>query len=125
MKKTVVHFEIGCSDIEKTSEFYRAVFDWKLNKHGNSAIIDTGKEDALSGHINKLGPDDPQNYVTVYIETDSLHSDLKVIESNGGEVFVKPIKLPDGREFAWFKDVAGNLIGLITPIGSLTKKMMR
>ena len=115
MKRTVVHFEIGCSDIEKTSAFYKEVFDWNSTRHGNSAIIDTGKEDALSGHLNQLGPNDPKNYVTIYIETDSLHSDLETIESNGGEVFVNPIKLPDGREFAWFKDVAGNLIGLITP----------
>ena len=115
MKKTVVHFEIGCSDIEKTSEFYKVVFDWKLKKQGNSATIDTGKEDALSGHINKLRPDEPQNYVTLYIETDALNSDLKAIELNGGKILVNPIKLPDGREFAWFKDVAGNTIGLITP----------
>ena len=115
MKKTVVHFEIGCSDIEKTSTFYKTVFDWNLTQRGNAAIIDTGKEDSLSGHINQLGPEDPDNYVTVYIETDSLRSDLEAIELNGGEIFVKPIRLPDGREFAWFKDVAGNLIGLITP----------
>ena len=115
MKKTVVHFEIGCSDLDKTSEFYKAVFDWNLSQHGNSVTIDTGKEDALPGHINKLGPNDPQNYVTVYIETDSLHSDLDVIESKGGKIRVPPIKLPNGREFAWFEDVAGNIMGLITP----------
>ena len=74
MKKTVVHFEISCSDIDKTSAFYETVFDWNLIQYGNSAIIDTGKKDALSGHINKLEPEDPENYVTVYIETDSLHS---------------------------------------------------
>ncbi len=113
MNKRVVHFEIGCSDIEKTSEFYSAVFNWKLHQHGNSAIIETEK-DSLSGHLNKLGPEDPENYVTVYIETDTIHSDLEAIVSNGGEIFVKPVKLPDGREFAWFKDVAGNLLGLIT-----------
>ena len=45
--KTVVHFEIGCSDIDKTSEFYKAVFDWNLKKHGNSVAIDAGKEDVL------------------------------------------------------------------------------
>ncbi|RNC88504.1 MAG: VOC family protein [Allomuricauda sp.] len=114
MKRTVVHFEIGCRDIEKTAEFYRDVFDWRLMKHGNSAVIDTRQSDALSGHINQLGPEDPQNYVTVYIETDSLHADLKAIEAKGGEIFVDPVQLPDGRTFAWFRDVAGNLMGLIT-----------
>ena len=116
MKKTVVHFEIGCSDIAKTSEFYKAVFDWNLKQQGNSVIIDTGIEGALTGHINKLGPNEPQKYVTIYIETDSLRSDLKAIKYNGGKILVNPIKLPDGREFAWFEDVAGNTIGLITPL---------
>ncbi|MEM9548567.1 MAG: VOC family protein [Bacteroidota bacterium] len=115
MKKKVVHFEIGCSDIDVTSDFYKAVFDWDLKKHGNSAIIDTGNEDALSGHINQLGPDEAKNYVTVYIETNTLTSDLEAILSNGGKILVNPIKLPDGRQFAWFEDVAGNTIGLITP----------
>ena len=115
MKKAVVHFEIGCSDIEKTSEFYRRVFDWDLIQQGNSAIIKSGKQDSISGHLNKLGPDEPQKYITVYIETDSLLRDLGAIESNGGKVLVKPIELPDGREFAWFEDIAGNTVGLITP----------
>ena len=114
MNKRVVHFEIGCNDLEKTSEFYKTVFNWKLNKVGNSAIVETGAKDGLSGHINKLGPNDPQNYVTIYIETDTLYSDIEAIKLNGGEIFVEPVKLPDGREFAWFKDIAGNLIGLIT-----------
>ncbi|MEO0629040.1 MAG: VOC family protein [Bacteroidota bacterium] len=114
MAKRVVHFEIGCSDLDKTSAFYGAVFGWKLSPHGNSAIIDTGGSEGLSGHINKLGPEDPDNYVTVYIETDSLEADLEAIVSNGGEIFVHPVQLPDGRAFAWFKDVAGNLIGMIT-----------
>jgi len=110
----VVHFEIGCSDLDQTAEFYQTVFGCELNRQGSVAIINTGKADAVSGHINQLGPDDPQNYVTVYIETDSLQADLKAIEANGGEVFLQPVQLPDGREFAWFKDVAGNLIGLIS-----------
>ncbi|MET1260561.1 VOC family protein [Flagellimonas sp. DF-77] len=114
MKRTIVHFEIGCSDLDTTSEFYHKVFGWALKKQGNSALIDTVTHDALSGHLNQLGPNDPQNYVTVYIETDALEADLENVVSHGGSVFVAPTPLPDGRSFAWFKDVAGNLIGLIT-----------
>ncbi|MEM6697835.1 MAG: VOC family protein [Bacteroidota bacterium] len=116
MKKAVVHFEIGCSNIEQTTDFYKSVFGWDITPQGNAATIDTGN--ALSGHINKLGANDPQNYVTIYIETDTLTADLIAIEAKGGKVFVKPVKLPNGREFAWFEDVAGNKIGLITPLSS-------
>ncbi|NHF60176.1 VOC family protein [Flavobacteriaceae bacterium TP-CH-4] len=115
MGKEVVHFEIGCSDIEKTSGFYKNVFDWNLTRQGNSAIIETGGKDSISGHLNELGPNEPQKYITLYIETDSLNADLRAIESNGGKILVNPIKLPDGREFAWFEDIAGNTVGLITP----------
>lgn len=114
MKRRVVHFEIGCSDLEETSAFYNSVFNWDLSRHGNSVIINARDNEAISGHINQLGPEAPQNYVTIYIETDSLVSDLKTIVAKGGEIFVDATKLPDGRTFAWFKDVAGNLIGLIT-----------
>lgn len=114
MKKTVVHFEIGCSDITETSDFYKNVFDWNLIPNGNAAIIDTGNEDALPGHINQLDPDDPQRYITVYIETDTLNDDLQKITDHGGKLLVGPLPLPDGRSFAWFKDIAGNTVGLIT-----------
>lgn len=115
MKRKVVHFEIGCSNIPETTHFYKTIFDWDSTPRGNSAVIDLGADNPLSGHFNKLGPDDPQKYITIYIETDTLETDLKKIEVNGGKVLVAPIKLPDGRSFAWFEDVAGNTIGLITP----------
>ena len=116
MKRKVAHFEIGCGDIAKTSEFYKAVFDWNITQQGNSAMIDAGIEGALTGHINKLGPNEPEKYVTIYIETDALSSDLEAIKDNGGKILVNPITLPDGRAFAWFEDIAGNIIGLITPL---------
>jgi predicted enzyme related to lactoylglutathione lyase len=31
MAHPVVHFEIGCKDKEKTSEFYRRVFGWAID----------------------------------------------------------------------------------------------
>ncbi len=115
MKKAVVHYEIGCRDIEKTAEFYKTIFDWDITPIGSASLIHTDREDAISGHINQLGPDDLQRYVTVYIETDTLEDDLKAIESQGGKIMVPPVQLPDKRWFAWFKDIAGNTIGLITP----------
>ncbi len=115
MKKAIVHFEIGCSDVKETTDFYQSIFGWNIHSYENSASIDTGRDGAIPGHINKLGPNDPDNYINIYIETDTLVDDLKSIENNGGKIMVQPTELPDGRTFAWFQDIAGNTVGLITP----------
>ena len=115
MKKAVVHFEIGCSNIPETAEFYKDVFDWDITAEGNSASIDTRKEGAIAGHLTKLGENEPEKYINIYIETDELSHDLRKIEAKGGKTLIGPIELPDGRSFAWFEDVAGNTLGLITP----------
>ena len=115
MKKKGVHFEIGCSDIAATSAFYQNVFDWNIEPIGRSAAINATDPEYLPGHLNQLDPKDPQQYITVYIETDDIEADLAAVEANGGQRKVGPIPLPDGRSFAWFIDVAGNIVGLITP----------
>ena len=115
MKKSVIHFEIGCGDISATTDFYKKVFDWNIIPNGNSAAIDTGKAGAIPGHLTQLNPDEPQKYINIYIETDEIEEDLKAIETNGGKKLIGPLKLPDGRFFAWFQDIAGNTVGLITP----------
>lgn len=114
MRKNVVHFEIGCNNLPETIDFYKKVFDWEIDQKGPSATIETGSEGALPGHISKLGPDDPQNLINIYVETDTIEADLEAIESNGGTKLVGPLPLPDGRSFAWFQDIAGNTVGLIT-----------
>lgn len=45
MTHPVVHFEIGCKDIAKTQEFYKRLFDWKIEAMGPAAMIaqETGR----------------------------------------------------------------------------------
>lgn len=114
MPNRVVHFEIGCANIVETIQFYKSVFDWEIVQSGRSATVQTGGAPAIPGHINQLTKDDPQQYVTIYIETDSLEADLDAVVANGGEKMVGPLPLPDGRSFAWIKDNGGNIIGLIS-----------
>jgi len=113
-KRPVVHFEIGCDKLKETAQFYQDVFNWDINLNGNSAGIDTKSQKGIPGHITKLGHE-PRKYINIYIETNSIVEDLKLLESKGGKKLVGPIDLPDGRTFAWFQDIAGNTIGLITP----------
>ncbi|MBX2873877.1 MAG: hypothetical protein KTR30_17310 [Saprospiraceae bacterium] len=114
MKRPVVHFEIGCDDLSGTLNFYQEVFKWKGIAEGISAKIDA-EGHGISGHITALGHD-PHKYITFYIETDALQEDLEQLQAAGGEKILGPFPVGDGREFAWFKDPAGNMVGLITPL---------
>lgn len=112
-KHPVVHFELGCEDIAATSEFYSKVFDWKITPGEHSHDIDTGSEEGIQGHITALGHE-PHKYVNMYIQTDDMEATTKSVVKNGGKILIGPIPLPDGSQFAWIQDVAGNTVGLIS-----------
>lgn len=109
--KPVVHFEIGCRDAAKTSEFYSKLFDWNIHTEGMAGTILTGSKKGIEGHITALGHE-PQNYVTVYVEVEDIQSYLDKATALGGKTAVPPVKIPTGK-FAWFTDPDGNIVALI------------
>ena len=109
----VVHFEIGCKDLEGTTTFYTELFGWKANPIPYASLLDTQSEKGIPGHITALGHE-PHQYVTFYIEVDDIGGTLTRIEAEGGKRLVGPVPLPDGKQFAWFSDPGGNMVGLIT-----------
>jgi uncharacterized protein len=111
----VVHFEIGCHDKEKTSDFYRRVFGWVIDP-GPMGLIDTGSVSGIAGHIAALGHE-PHQFTHFYVETDDVAASLQKIEAEGGKTIVPPVQIPAGT-FAWFADVEGNTVGLWKPATS-------
>lgn len=109
MANPIVHFEIGCRDRAKTSEFYRSLFDWSVSD-GPAGTIDAGS--GIRGHITALGHE-PHHYTIFYVEVDDVAAALKKAESLGGKTLVPPITLPQAGTFAWFADPEGNTIGLL------------
>ncbi|MDR3772414.1 MAG: VOC family protein [Terracidiphilus sp.] len=112
MAHPVVHFEIGCKDKEKTSEFYRRAFGWSIDS-GPMGAIDTGAGAGIPGHIAALGHE-PHQFTHFYIETGDVAASLAKVEAEGGKVIVPPVAIPAGT-FAWFADVEGNTVGLWKP----------
>jgi len=108
----VIHFEIGCKYLEETSAFYSNIFGWATTQVPMAAFINTNSTDGIQGHITSLGHE-PHNYVTVYIQVSSIEKYLQKITEAGGSKVIGPIPLPGGSRFAWFKDPAGNTIGLL------------
>ena len=113
MNHPVIRFEIGCKDLEKTTEFYTNLFGWSPTSAGNASYINTNSPQGIQGHITALGHE-PHNYVSIYIQVDNIEEHLKKVEQAGGKKIVGPIKLPNGQSFAWISDPESNFVGLLT-----------
>jgi predicted enzyme related to lactoylglutathione lyase len=109
MGRAVVHFEIGCRDIEKTQDFYKKLFDWKITAAGPAAMI-AAETGGIDGHITSLGHE-PHHYTMFYVDVDDVGAYLKKAEGLGGKTLVPPVAIPTGT-FAWFMDPEGNTVGL-------------
>jgi uncharacterized protein len=109
----VVHFELGCKDLEKTTAFYTGLFGWGKTTIPYSSLLNTNSPEGIQGHITSLGHE-PHQYVTFYIQVDDINKMLEKITAAGGTKIIGPIPLPDKSQFAWFKDPEGNMVALTT-----------
>ncbi len=115
MGHPVVHFEIGCSNLEKTEKFFSKLFGWQTERAGPAAMIDTGAAGGIHGHITSLGHE-PHHYTVFYVQVDDLQAHLLKASELGGKTLVPPVEIPGRGAFAWFADPDGNTIGLWKPI---------
>jgi hypothetical protein len=109
MGRPVVHFEIGCRNLQKTQEFYSQLFDWKPQPMGPAVMI-AAETGGIGGHMSSLGHE-PHHYTIFYVEVDDVAAYLKKAEGLGGKTLVPPVKIPTGT-FAWMQDPEGNTVGL-------------
>ncbi len=58
---------------------------------------------------------DGKPLVTVYVDVDDLQATLDKAKSLGGEVVMPPMDVPGGPSIAQFKDMDGNIIGIMKP----------
>lgn len=119
-KHKVVHFEIPASDFSKARDFYKEVFDWKLDMWGDEYLmatttdVDKDQKPSEIGGINggfykRKSADQRPSFV---IETDSIDQTLKDVEKAGGKVTRAKDKVGDMGFMAEFTDPDGNEISL-------------
>jgi uncharacterized protein len=109
----VVHWEIGGRDGSKLHEFYRTLFDWKIqiDPQFHYGMVDTGGEGGINGGISTLPAEVPP-YVTFYVHVDDLDADLAKAEGLGGKTVLPPMPVPGIGSIAMFSDPEGHVIGL-------------
>lgn len=113
MANRVIHFEIGGSDLDGAANFFEQVFGWTSEPYGQfGRALSADVTAPVTGHLAAI-PDVPTPYVMVYVEVEDIPATLARIAEVGGEAVVGPLPMPEGGQFAWFKDPSGNMLGLL------------
>ena len=115
MGNPVVHWELMSKDPEKVSEFYKKVFDWKIQHmlEMNYRMVETGGQGGINGGILKPEREGawPGN-MTMYIAVDDLASYRKRIVAAGGKIHVEEQEVPGMGAFSLFTDPEGRMMGI-------------
>ena len=113
--KTIVHFEIPATDVEKLSSFYRRVFGWEFQRAEIPGLeywlISTGPQGKSvgGGMYRRMGPDDrPRNFIAV----DKIDPAIEEFKAAGGSEVVGKMEVP-GMGYSFIgADPEGNVIAL-------------
>lgn len=111
MGNPIVHFEVAGPDASAIQDFYRNLFDWKIDADNpmNYGIVDTGE--GIGGGV---GPTpDGGHHLTWYVQVDDPQRYLDLVEARGGTTAMGVMEVPGGPTIAQFTDPVGNLVGLI------------
>ena len=122
----VLHFEIQADDIERAKDFYKKVFNWKIDKYEQKN--NTGEEEMMDYWlINSEGNSIPginggmyerpkDNKIYTYdctIGVPDIDKAIEMIKENGGKIIRDKTKMQDVGWFARAVDTEGNVFGLM------------
>jgi predicted enzyme related to lactoylglutathione lyase len=114
MAHKIVHWELMGPDGDKLSKFYSDLFDWNPQAYpGFDSYNGVGADEAgLGGAVGQGGESMP-SYLTFYVEVASIDEHLAKVATAGGQTVVPRTVIPGMVTFAQFRDIAGNLVGLV------------
>ena len=106
----ICYVEIPAADVQRSADFYRVVFGWKIRKRsGGATAFDDGVE--VSGTFVTGRPPSREAGLLFYVMVADLEATARAVTANGG-VIVQPADPAAHDIVARFRDPAGNLIGL-------------
>jgi|SRR3989344_6562990 len=117
----VVHFEIPAENVQRAQDFYKNVFDWKINAMPEMkyTILHTVEVDDKfmpkeSGAINGgmfTRAEDLKNPIII-MDVKNLDESIEKVKSQGGVIVRERRQVGDMGYVAYFKDTEGNVLGI-------------
>jgi uncharacterized protein len=112
----VMHFEIPVDQPDKVIAFYERVFGWSFTKWDGPVeywLVGTGDESEAGINGGLLRRSDPNQPMVNTIDVTSVDDYVARISAAGGEICVPKMAIPGVGWLAYFKDVEGNIFGIM------------
>jgi predicted enzyme related to lactoylglutathione lyase len=117
-KNPVVFWELATNDMEKTVEFFREVFEWKIefNDRLGFYIIPeiTPLNEALDGGVFTLKRA-KLPFLTVFIQVEDIEEKARLIQEKGGFIVDQPSDIPNGPRICLFNEPSGVTFAMLQP----------
>ena len=107
----ICYLEIPAEDVNRSKQFYEAVFGWKTRTRGDGHIAFDDGVGQVSGTWVTGRPPLDRVGILIYIMVDSATATVEAIVVNGGEI-VQEIGADAPEITARFRDPGGNILGL-------------
>lgn len=111
----VIHYEIMCGpdqDVAAHRKFYADTFGWQYDvvPEMDYAMVSAEPGHGIGGAVG-ASPAGPST--TIYIEVDDPAAALAKAIANGAEKVMDVETVPGMVTFAMFRDLAGNIVGIV------------
>jgi predicted enzyme related to lactoylglutathione lyase/quinol monooxygenase YgiN len=107
----ICYLEIPAADVDRSSEFYAAVFGWRIRRRGDGHVAFDDATGQVSGTWVTGREPLREPGLLAYIMVDSVEETIESVLALGGEL-VQPIGGDAPEITARFRDPGGNVIGL-------------
>ena len=115
MKNPVVHFEILGQNHETLQQYYRDLFEWKIENMSPEmpyGVVESAEGEVGIGGGIGASPDGAAR-LTFYVQVEDIDASLTRAVELGGKTVAEPMTIPGVVTFALFEDPEGNLVGLV------------
>ena len=107
----ICYIEMPTTDIQRSAEFYRTVFGWKIRERTDGEVAFDDPIGEVSGSwVTGRSPSTTPGLL-FYIMVDSVAAAMDAVTARGCEI-VQPIGGDPGEITARFRDPGGNIVGL-------------
>ena len=115
MGASVTHFEIYAEDPAGLAQFYRDLFDWKIEKTPGVDYfrIQTGppEDHSIAGGLLNRPIPGPRSWVH-YVRVDSIDQTIERVQSLGGKLLRAKAAVPKVAWYAVVEDPEGNIFAV-------------